>query len=267
MRRDESARPQQGARPAALVPEGVALTLRRGVRRAAGRRHGGTTAVVRAALERGPQRHRGAVPPRRAWAVSPLDRDDGERRSLVAVGGALTIFIVFALAIWSQLTIGWQWSAPDTAATSWAMPVMSAAIVAFGALCVASAVPVLWSVGRRLAEDRAGRLLRPAAVDHRRARGPRRRHASLRQRVAGDGRAPLGPPGHRARRRRRLRLGLHAVRDLVLGAPGRAGRLPHQRGGLDGGEPDRPRRRARRHRQAGAPAGSLAAACSATSGG
>jgi len=91
----------------------------------------------------------------------PLDRDGGERRSLVAVGGALTIFIVFALAIWSQLTIGWQWSAPDTVATSWAMPVMSAAIVAFGALCVASAVPVLWSVGRRLTKDQNGRLLRP----------------------------------------------------------------------------------------------------------
>ncbi len=94
----------------------------------------------------------------------PLDRDDGERRSLVAVGGALTIFVVFALAIWSQLTIGWQWSAPDTVATSWAMPVMSSAIVAFGALCVASAVPLLWSVGRSLGRDRTGRLLRPVLL-------------------------------------------------------------------------------------------------------
>ena len=91
----------------------------------------------------------------------PLDRDGGERRSLVAVGAALTIFVVFALAIWSQLTVGWQWSAPDTVATSWALPVMSAAIVAVGALCVASAVPVLWSLGRRLTKDRTGRLLRP----------------------------------------------------------------------------------------------------------
>ena len=94
----------------------------------------------------------------------PLDRDGGERRSLVAVGGALTIFVVFALAIWSQLTIGWQWSAPDTVATSWAMPVMSSAIVAFGALCVASAVPLLWSVGRRLGRDRTGPLLRPVLL-------------------------------------------------------------------------------------------------------
>ena len=76
----------------------------------------------------------------------PLDRDDGQRRSLVAAGAALTIFVVFALAIWSQLTIGWQWSRPSTAATSYAMVVMSAAIVSFGALCLAAAVPVAWSV-------------------------------------------------------------------------------------------------------------------------
>ena len=94
----------------------------------------------------------------------PLDRGDGERRSLVAAGGALSIFIVFALAIWSQLTIGWQWSAPDTMATSWAMVVMSAAIVACGALCVAAALPVVWSVGRRLRRDRSGQLVRPVLL-------------------------------------------------------------------------------------------------------
>lgn len=91
----------------------------------------------------------------------PLDRGDSERRSLVAAGGALSIFIVFALAIWSQLTIGWQWSAPSTLATSCAMVVMSAAIVACGALCVAAALPVVWCVGRRLSRVRSGQLVRP----------------------------------------------------------------------------------------------------------
>ena len=91
----------------------------------------------------------------------PLDHPDGHRRSLVAVGAALSVFVVFALAIWSQLTIGWQWSAPNTAATSSAMLVMSVAIVAFGVILLASTMPIVWSVARELVRERSGRLLRP----------------------------------------------------------------------------------------------------------
>ncbi len=91
----------------------------------------------------------------------PLDQEDAERRSLIAVGGALSIFIVFALAMWSQLTIGWQWSSPNTVSTSWAMFVMSAAIVACALLCLAAAAPVLWSVGRRLVRGRVTDLWAP----------------------------------------------------------------------------------------------------------
>lgn len=91
----------------------------------------------------------------------PLDHEDAERRSLIAVGGALSIFIVFALAMWSQLTIGWQWSSPNTVSTSWVMFVMSAAIVAFALLCLAAAAPVLWSVGRRLVHGRVTDLWAP----------------------------------------------------------------------------------------------------------
>jgi hypothetical protein len=77
------------------------------------------------------------------------------------VGGSLSIFVVFALAIWSQLTIGWQWSDPDTIATSLAMVVMSAAVVTFGALCLAAAVPILWSLLRQLARALTSALVRP----------------------------------------------------------------------------------------------------------
>ena len=91
----------------------------------------------------------------------PLDHEDAERRSLIAVGGALSIFIVFALAMWSQLTIGWQWSSPNTVSTSWAMFVMSAAIVVFALMCLAAAAPVLWSVGRRLVRGRVTDLWAP----------------------------------------------------------------------------------------------------------
>jgi len=91
----------------------------------------------------------------------PLDPDDAPRRSLVAIGGALSIFVVFALAMWAQLTIGWQWSPPNTVGTSLAMFVMSAAIVAVGALLLAASVPIMWSVGRNLSRGRAGQLLPP----------------------------------------------------------------------------------------------------------
>ncbi len=94
-------------------------------------------------------------------AGQPLDRAAAERRRLVAIGGALSIFIVFALAMWSQLTIGWQWSPPNTESTSLAMFVMSAAIVAFGGLGLAFAVPIVWSVGRRLGRGRIGDVLPP----------------------------------------------------------------------------------------------------------
>lgn len=90
-----------------------------------------------------------------------LDRRGSDLRSLVAVGTALSIFMVFALAMWSQLTIGWQWSPPNTESTSWAMVVMSAAIVALVVLCLASVVPIVWSVGRSLGRDRLGTILPP----------------------------------------------------------------------------------------------------------
>lgn len=91
----------------------------------------------------------------------PLDPADGQRRSLVAIGGALSVFLVFALAIWAQLTIGWQWSPPSTGATSLAMFVMSGAIVVLAALCLAAAVPVMWSVAQQLWRRRASDLLLP----------------------------------------------------------------------------------------------------------
>jgi hypothetical protein len=94
----------------------------------------------------------------------PLDPADAQRRSLVAVGGALAIFIVFALAMWAQLTIGWQWSPPGTQATSLAMFVMSAAIVGVAVLCLAVALPIIWSVTQSLWHRRAGDLLLPLLV-------------------------------------------------------------------------------------------------------
>ncbi len=86
------------------------------------------------------------------------------RTSLTALGWCVAIFTGLGAAMWSQLTIGWQWSEPDTPATTVAMVMMSAAMLAFGILGLAAAVPVLWSAGSHLARGRCQGLLGPAAL-------------------------------------------------------------------------------------------------------
>ena len=86
------------------------------------------------------------------------------RASLTSLGCCAAVFVGLGAAIWSQLTIGWQWSKPDTAATTVAMVMMSAAMLAMLGLAVAATVPVLWSAGSRLARGRHPGLLGPAAL-------------------------------------------------------------------------------------------------------
>jgi hypothetical protein len=86
------------------------------------------------------------------------------RASLTSLGCCAAVFAGFGAAVWSQLTIGWQWSEPDTAATTVAVVVMSAAMLAFAVLALAAAVPVLCSAGSGLARGRRQGLLGPAAL-------------------------------------------------------------------------------------------------------
>jgi hypothetical protein len=87
---------------------------------------------------------------------------------LAWLGFALAAFLAFGIAIWSQLTIGWQWSAPDAPATSVAMIVMSGAMVGFVIVALLSAIPIAWTLiaalvrrtrtaGSAVAGDRGGR--------------------------------------------------------------------------------------------------------------
>jgi hypothetical protein len=48
--------------------------------------------------------------------------------------------------MWSQLTTGWQWSAPRTAGVTAAMLAMSAAMLVLAALAVLAVLPVAWRV-------------------------------------------------------------------------------------------------------------------------
>ena len=75
----------------------------------------------------------------------PLDGPAQARASLAALIGSLAAFLALGVSMWAQLTIGWQWSAPD-APTAIAVVAMTGAVVVFAALAVSAAAPVIWTV-------------------------------------------------------------------------------------------------------------------------
>lgn len=81
----------------------------------------------------------------------PLEAEGSGRRSLATLVAALSIFSVLAVALWAQLTIGWQWAPPATRATSLAMVVMSAGLLAVGVLSLLAVAPVAWLALRSIA--------------------------------------------------------------------------------------------------------------------
>ncbi|HEY7947755.1 MAG TPA: hypothetical protein VID75_08765 [Acidimicrobiales bacterium] len=91
-----------------------------------------------------------------------LSPPDQIRAGLATVGGALAVFLVFGTAMWSQLTIGWQWAEPNTIATSAAMVTMSGVLFLFFVLAALAFAPLAWSVLRRLGPG--SDLVRPALL-------------------------------------------------------------------------------------------------------
>ena len=67
------------------------------------------------------------------------------RAGLASLACCVAVFLGFGGAMWSQLTIGGQWSAPDTAGAV-ATFVMSAAMLVFAVLALLAALPVAWTV-------------------------------------------------------------------------------------------------------------------------
>ena len=76
------------------------------------------------------------------------------RASLASLACCVAVFLGFGGAMWSQLTIGWQWSEPDTAGVAVATFVTSGAMLAFAVLAVLAGLPVAWSVASCLARGR-----------------------------------------------------------------------------------------------------------------
>jgi hypothetical protein len=70
------------------------------------------------------------------------------RAGLAASGLAIAGFLVLGIAIWSQLTIGWQWSEPSAPQTTVAMLMMSGAVACLLAVLVLAAAPIAWALCR-----------------------------------------------------------------------------------------------------------------------
>ncbi|HEY5318496.1 MAG TPA: hypothetical protein VIJ20_10975 [Solirubrobacteraceae bacterium] len=76
-------------------------------------------------------------------AVAPERRS---RAALGALAGLVAAFLVVGVALWSQLTIGWQWSAPAAPGTKAGMIVMSGALLGFGLIAALAAGPIAWAL-------------------------------------------------------------------------------------------------------------------------
>jgi len=93
-----------------------------------------------------------------------LEPSDQVRANLASLGCALAVFLAFGTAMWSQLTIGWQWAQPSTIGTSVAMMTMSAVLLLFVIIGILAIIPVAWNVLTRLAQRRAPELVRPSVL-------------------------------------------------------------------------------------------------------
>ena len=86
------------------------------------------------------------------------------RASLASLACCAAVFLGFGTAMWSQLTIGWQWSAPHTPGTAVATCVMSGAMLAFAVLALLAALPTAWTVAERVARGHDKTLLAPSIL-------------------------------------------------------------------------------------------------------
>ena len=88
---------------------------------------------------------------------------DELRASLAALGCAVAAFFTFGVAMWSQVTIGWRWEPPASAAVAGGMLAMSAAVLLIAVLAVLAAVPMVWAFVRAMRSPTA-KLLRPPVL-------------------------------------------------------------------------------------------------------
>jgi hypothetical protein len=93
-----------------------------------------------------------------------LEPTEQMRASLACLGCTGAVFVAFGAALWAQLTVGWQWAAPDALGTTAAMVIMSSVMFTFAALALLAAVPVIASVLGHLVRRQGVDLARPTVL-------------------------------------------------------------------------------------------------------
>lgn len=94
-------------------------------------------------------------------AGDALEEHQQVRAGLGTVGFSATALLAAGVAIWSQLTIGWQWSAPAAAATKAGMLLMTGTMLALALAVAVAATPLLWIACRELVRGRGRNLVLP----------------------------------------------------------------------------------------------------------
>jgi hypothetical protein len=90
-----------------------------------------------------------------------LDAPAQARASLAALVCSVAAFLALGISMWSQLTIGWQWSAPNTTGTAIAIVAMSIAVALLALLALCAVVPVIWTVVRSFHRRNGQGFVRP----------------------------------------------------------------------------------------------------------
>jgi hypothetical protein len=93
-----------------------------------------------------------------------LEPAEQVRAGLATAACALAVFLAPGIAMWAQLTIGWDWAPPAAAGTRIAMVAMTAAVALLAVLALLAAAPLAWSAARGLRRRPARRALRGPAL-------------------------------------------------------------------------------------------------------
>jgi hypothetical protein len=90
-----------------------------------------------------------------------LESSEQIRAGLATAVCSLAAFLAFGVAMWAQLTVGWEWSPPSATATRVGMVAMSAAALLLAVLVVLAVPPLAVATARGMVRGRARCLRGP----------------------------------------------------------------------------------------------------------
>jgi hypothetical protein len=93
-----------------------------------------------------------------------LNENEQARFSLAVLTATLASFLVLGVAMWSQLTVDWQWSRPAAQGTAVAVVAMSACVLVFAVLALCAIGALLWGGATAIVTRQIRRVGGPMAL-------------------------------------------------------------------------------------------------------